>query len=298
MHLRGLILSLLLAPLASAELKVASLHPLISDLLREVGGDKVQVIDLIGPTGDPHSFAPQAKDIAAAEGSQVYFVSGMGLESYLPDLKAILGNRAPIFEVGSTLPSLQGICDHDEDATHHDHEGHDHDYEIDPHWWHSIDLYRRAVGIVQDELTKQSPEDAETFASNASTFRNELDELEKWVKRQVIRIPRDQRKLATAHAAFQYFCEAYGFESFPVQGLNREQMPDAVSLAKLISTLKQEKVTAIFPEIESNPKILQSLTRDTGLKLGGELIADGRGVSSYTDMMRANVTTIVAGLSK
>ena len=297
MHLRGLILSILLAPLASAELKVASLHPLISDLLRQVGGDKVQVIDLIGPTGDPHSFAPQAKDIAAAEGSKVYFVSGMELETYLPELKAILRNRAPIVEVGSTLPSLHGVCDHEEHVGE-DHEGHEHETNrIHTGGIPSIS-FRRAISIVEKKLSEQSPSDAEVFAANAAAYRTELDDLEKWVKREVIRIPRDERKLATAHSAFQYFCEAYGFESFSVQGLNREQMPDAVSLAKLISTLKEEKVTAIFPEMESNPKILQSLTRDTGIRLGGELIADGRGVTSYTDMMRANVTAIVSGLSE
>ena len=83
-----------------------------------------------------------------------------------------------------------------------------------------------------------------------------------------------------------------------MQGVNREQMPDAVTLAKLISTLKSEKVAAIFPEKESNPKMLQSLTRDTGIKLGDELIADGRGVTSYGAMVRANVTAIVAALGK
>ncbi|MDP4625165.1 MAG: metal ABC transporter substrate-binding protein [Akkermansiaceae bacterium] len=291
MNLRGLLLSIFLAPLASAELKVVSLHPLIGDLLRQVGGDKIEVIDLIGANGDPHSFEPQAKDLAAAESAEIYFVSGMELETYLPELKTVLGDRARIVEVGSTLPSLHGACNHE------GHE-HNHEHEIDPHWWHSIDLFRRAAGIVEVELSKQSPEDAATFATNAAAYRGELDELEKWVKREVIRIPRDARKLATAHAAFQYFCEAYGFESFSVQGLNREQMPDAVTLAKLIATLEEEKVAAIFPEKESNPKMLQSLTRDTGIKLGGELIADGRGVTSYKDMMRANVTAIVAGLSK
>lgn len=291
MNLRGFLLALLLAPLASAELKVVSLHPLIGDLLRQVGGDRIVVVDLIGANGDPHSFEPQAKDLATAESAEIYFASGMGLESYLPELKAILGDRARIVEVGANLPALHGACDH---------EGHNHDaeHEIDPHWWHSIDLFRRATDTVTNELSKQSPTDAETFSTNANAYRAELDELEKWVKREVIRIPRDARKLATAHAAFQYFCEAYGFESFSIQGVNREQMPDAIALVNLIATLKEEKVAAIFPEKESNPKILRSLTQDTGIKLGSELIADGRGVSSYTEMMRANVNAIVSGLSE
>jgi zinc/manganese transport system substrate-binding protein len=274
----------------AAELKVASLHPLIGDLLRQVGGEKVQVIDLIGPNGDPHTFEPAPKDLTAADGAAIYFVSGMGLEGYLPDLQAILAGKSRIVEVGATLPALHGACDH---------EGHDHDHthDLDPHWWHSVDLFRRAAGVVAAELSATAPENKAFFEANADAYRAKLDELEKWVKRELIRVPRDRRKLATAHAAFQYFCEAYGFEAYSVQGMNRERMPDAVKLAELIATLKKERVAAVFPEKESNPKMLQSLTRDTGIKLGGELVADGRGMTSYEEMMRGNVNAIVAALS-
>jgi zinc/manganese transport system substrate-binding protein len=274
----------------AAEVKVTSLHPLIGDLLRQVGGDKVEVVDLIGEKGDPHTFEPQAADLVAAEGASLYVVSGMGLEGYLPKLKGILAGKARIVEVGGTLPALHGAC------VHEGHE-HDHDHEMDPHWWHSVDLFRRAAGVVADELSAVSPENKAVFEANAQAYRTKLDELEKWVKREVIRIPRDRRKLATAHAAFQYFCEAYGFEAYPVQGLNRERMPDAAKLAELIATLKRERVAAIFPEKESNPKMLESLTRDSGIQLGGELVADGRGMTSYEEMMRSNVTAIVAALS-
>jgi zinc/manganese transport system substrate-binding protein len=284
----GILLGMIVVS-AAAPLKVASLHPLVGDLLRQVGGDAVEVVDLVGKTGDPHSFQPQAKDLAAAKGAEVYFVSGMGLENYLPELRAVLGENARVVEVGATLPALHGACDH---------EGHNHDHahELDPHWWHSVDLFRRATAVVAEELSKQRTDESEAFAKNAAAYRLKLDALEKWVRRELVRIPRDRRKLATAHAAFQYFCKAYGFETFSVQGLNREQMPDAMTLAKLITTLEQKKVAAIFPEQESNPKMLQSLARDTGIKLGGELIADGRGMTSYEEMMRANVTAIVKGL--
>ncbi len=270
---------------------MVSLHPLIGDLLRQTGGDKIEIVDLIGTKGDPHSFAPQAQDLAAAEGASLYFVSGMGLEGYLPELKSILAGKARIVEVGATLPALHGACDHEG----HDHSEHHH--ELDPHWWHSVDLFRRAAGIVADELSAADPANAEYYAANQAEYRKTLDGLEKWMRRELVKVPKDQRKLATAHAAFQYFCEENDFTGFSVQGLNREQMPDAVSLSELVSTLKKENVLAIFPEKESNPKMLKSLTRDTGIFLGGTLVADGRGMTSYEEMMRMNVETIVAGLT-
>jgi ABC-type Zn uptake system ZnuABC Zn-binding protein ZnuA len=79
--------------------------------------------------------------------------------------------------------------------------------------------------------------------------------------------------------------------------MNREQMPGAKEVAELLESLKKENIRAIFPERESNPKILESLTRDSGIKLGGELIADGRGTTSYEEMMRANVNAIVSALT-
>ncbi len=290
MFLRVLAAALLALPLLSAaELKIAVLHPLLGDLANQIGGDRVETIDLIGPNGDPHHFEPSPEDLKRAENAKLYLVAGMGLEGYLPKLKAIIGDRATVLEVGATLPSIEGACDH---------EGHDHAHahEIDPHWWQSIDLFRRATGIVTEALAAASPENAATFRKNSEAYRSELDLLERWAKKEISKIPRDKRHLATAHAAFNYFCRDFGFTPHPVQGINREQMPDPKQLATLVTNLKEHQVAAIFPEKESNPKILQTLTTDTGIRLGKPLIADGTGGLGYIAMMRHNIETIVDGL--
>lgn len=292
MRFAALVLSAFALPLAAAELKVASLHPLVGDLARQVGGDRVEVIDLIGKNGDPHHFEPAPADLEKAAGAKLYLASGMGLESYLPSLREIIAGKAPVVEIGKDLPSIEGECDHG-------HEGHDHahEHETDPHWWHSIDLFRRATTITAETLSKADPAGAETYTKNAAAYRAKLDELERWTRKEIARIPRDKRHLATAHAAFGYFCKDYGFSAIPVQGLNREQMPDPKKLAALIYELKEHEAGAIFPEKESNPRILQALTKDTGIKLGDPLYADGSGVEGYEAMIRHNVTAIVAGLA-
>lgn len=272
-------------PISAAGLKIAVLHPLLGDLARQVGGEQVEVINLIGPNGDPHHFEPKPEDLAKAEGAALYLIAGMGLEGYLPKLKAIIANKATLIDVGATLPSLEGVADDD-----------DHDHGIDPHWWHSIDRFRRATGVVAEAMAVASPENAGLFRKNAETYRNQLDELERWTRREISKIPRDKRHLATAHAAFNYFCKDFGFTPHPVQGLNPEQMPDPRELATLVADLKTSHVAAIFPEKESNPKILKTLTNDTGIRLGEPLIADGTGGSSYVEMVRHNVAAIVKGL--
>lgn len=286
----GLLASCLI-PLAAADLKVAVLHPLLGDLARQVGGNQVEVIDLIGANGDPHHFEPKPEDLRRAEGATVYLAAGMGLESYLPKLQATIANRAILIEVGKTLPPLEGVGD---DDGHH----HDRAHEVDPHWWHSIDLFRRASGVVTEALVAAAPEHAAEFRKNAAAYQKQLDELERWSRRAISEIPRDNRHLATAHAAFNYFCKDFGFTAHPVQGLSREQMPDPKELASLIADLKKDHVAAIFPEKESNPKILKTLTSDTGIRLGAPLIADGTGGSSYIEMYHHNVDAIVKGLGK
>jgi zinc/manganese transport system substrate-binding protein len=213
----------------------------------------------------------------------------------MDSLLGIVGTKAEIIEIGKDLPSIEGECDHEDHDHGHDHE---HEHEIDPHWWHSIDLFRRATTITADTFAKADPAGAETYAKNAAAYRAKLDELERWTRKEIARIPRDKRHLATAHAAFGYFCKDHNFEPVPVQGMNREQMPDPKKLAALVAELKQHEVGAIFPEKESNPKILEALTKDTGIKLGQPLIADGSTAESYEAMMRHNVAAIVAGLGK
>jgi zinc/manganese transport system substrate-binding protein len=157
-------------------------------------------------------------------------------------------------------------------------------------------LFRRATSVVAEAMAKEFPQNATLFRRNAELYRAELDELERWAKREIAKIPRERRHLATAHAAFNYFCKDFGFTAHPVQGINREQMPGPRELAALVADLKKHQVAAIFPEKESNPKILQNLTRDTGIRLGGSLIADGTGSTRYDEMIRHNVNTIVKAL--
>lgn len=284
--LMGLLLTL---PAAASEWKTVALHPLIAELAREVGGDRVEVVALAGINADPHEFEPTPEELAKTEGARVYLVSGKGLESYLPTLRSIVEPAAEVIEVGASLPSIESNCV----ACHPDDS---HAHVIDPHWWHSVDAFRRATSEVARYFSEIDPAGAAEFHANALAYRGKLDTLESWVRRQVARVPAERRVLATSHAAFGYFCAEFGFEAIPVQGLNREQMPDPKSLARLIATLRERKVQVIFPEDISNPRTLQAITRDTGIRLGDPLIADGSTADSYEAMVRHNVGTICKAL--
>jgi zinc/manganese transport system substrate-binding protein len=285
------ILAIVTAALRAEPLKVAAFHPLLAELAREVGGDSVSVVSLMNATGDPHQFEPSPQNLKEASGAKVYIVAGMGLESYLSALKSIIPDGSRLIEVGATLPPLLS-AGHDEHCTH-DHAAH----ELDPHWWHSIDRFRRATSIVSEAMSHADPESRDLYRARAEAYRAKLDRLEAWTRIQVAKIPKDRRRLATAHSAFNYFCADFGFTPFSIQGLSHEQETNPGALAKLISGLKEERVAALFPEKESNPKILSVLTQDTGIRMGEPLIADGANGMGYDDMIRHNVSAIVKGLT-
>ena len=282
-----LMILVVFSSLAGAQIKVAVLHPLLGDLVGKIGGERVEVVDLMGNGGDPHTFEPGAKELRQAQGSKLYFVCGKGLEPYLPKLRDAAGNQR-VVEVGETLPTLKAevLCDHDGHA--HTHE------EIDPHWWHSIDCWRRAATRVQKELTAIDGDHADFYQKRTTQVRKELAGLQRWVSTELAKVPAESRTLATAHAAFAYFCNEHKWKMLAVQGLNRERIDSPKFLADVVSAIRKEKVRALFPEKRSNPKILRTVAEGAGVVVGEPLIAGGG--SSIEKMFRHNVTVIVEAL--
>jgi hypothetical protein len=169
----------------------------------------------------------------------------------------------------------------------------------DPHWWHSIGNVQRATKIVRDALIKLRPEDKALFSKNADEYIASLATLQKWVKSELAKLPRNQRKLVTSHDAFQYFAKENGFTIHAVEGLSSAEQPSSKQVADIIKLIKAQGVKAIFAETIENPKVLQEITRETGAKMGGELYADGLGegeASTFEGMVKHNVRTIVEGL--
>jgi len=266
---------------AAHGLDVASLHPLITDAVKQVGGDRVTIIEIVKPGMNVHKFQPKASDVKSMASARLIFASGKNLEPYLKDLKDGLQADQLIIEVGESIPS-QKISAKDQIyacCQHHAVGG------IDPHWWHNVRNMERAVRVIEKELTKADPDGKEIYAANSKAARTRLTQLDRWVKGQVV----------TAHAAFGYFCKGYGFKASFVQGLNAQGEVSATQLAEAIKQLREEGIPMVFPEKSANPKILQQIAKQTGAKVGEPLIADGA-TKSYQDMIMTNVNNVVAGL--
>ena len=280
---------------ARAELSVATLHPLMTDVAKNIGGKHVRVVGLMSPGEDIHTFNPSSKDMAVARGSDIVIASGKALETYLPKLKKSLPNSTRLVEAGSFVPSVKIEASSSLFVCCPQHAV----GSIDPHWWHSVSGMKRAAKRLAKEFGKADPANAKAYAANASAYGSRLDALKTWAKKEISRVPRSDRTLVTAHAAFAYFCKEFGFKSLPVAGLSHGETSSKY-LAEAIAEIKKAKVRAVFPEKNANPKTLQVITSATGASLGKALIADGSvaGVTTYEAFVRHNVNAIVAALAK
>ena len=276
--------------IGAEKIRVSSFSTILTEVVEQVGGDRVEVTAHLKPGIDPHDFEPKPSDLKAVANAQIVLLSAKHMEGYVGKLKDATGTKATLVEVGDKgMKSLKLTVQHGD----HAHDGED------PHWWHSVRNIAKATKVVRDELIKVSPEDKATFTANAEAYLAKLDALQDWVASKVAQLPRNQRKLVTNHDAFGYFADEFGFTVMPIAGLSKNDQPGSKKVAELTAKIKAAGVKAVFSEDVANPKVIQEITRETGAKFGGELLSDGLGTGAngtVEGMFKHNVTTIVEAL--
>jgi zinc/manganese transport system substrate-binding protein len=278
-----LILATTFPVVAADRVKVVSFSSILTEIASVVGGDEVEVIGLVKPGVDAHGYDPTPGDMRQLAGAKLVLASGKNLEHYLGKLGS--ATDAKVVKVGDSFPSLEM----DEDGSRI----------VDPHWWHSVANVEKATKVVRDALIEIDPGAEATFKKNAAVYLAALAKLDFWLKQKIAELPRDRRELVTSHDAFQYFARQYGFRIYAIEGVSTGQETSAKQIDELIGIIKSRAVKAIFLEDTLNPKVTTEITRDSGVKIGGTLYADGLGAgdgATYEGMMKHNVTVIVEAL--
>jgi len=271
-------------------LRVVTLSTVLAEIAREVGGGGAEVVNVVEPGVDPHTFNPSPADIRTLIDADVVLASGLKLEAYLDRLVASVGPRGRVVAVGDALPVVLSMPRSGAAG------------EMDPHWWHSIANMLAAVDLVRAELTRARPASADLFARNALAYQGRLAALGVWVTAEVATLPPARRQLVTSHDAFGYFAHDYGFAVHSINGLSTGSEADAKHLAGLIDLIRRENIRAVFAESSANPRLVANLVEETGARLGATLYADGlgpagSGAETYAAMYRHNVLAIVGALS-
>lgn len=298
MKVCGFFVFMVLALAARGEgLRVASLSTVMADWARDIGGDRIEIVEIVKPGTDPHIFEPTPGDYKKIARSRILLANGLGFEGYLDKLRPVLDKSGVRLVVGAEV--VNPIECSTEDHDHSDGHGHHHHGAADPHWWHSVSNARLVANQIRDAFVAVDPGGRETYERNSAALEARLAALAQWARLEIATLPKDKRVLVTSHDALGYFAEEHEFEILPVQGISTSDQPSSQKVRNLIGRMKKRGVKAIFAESIENPKILGQITAETGAKPGGILYADGLGhgeAGTYEGMMRHNVTTIVEAL--
>ena len=268
---------------AENRLDVVASFSILADFVKNVGGDRVNVVSLVGPNGDVHVYTPAPSDAKKNAAAKILFINGLGLEGWLPRLVQSAGSKAMIVTASNGVAPLQLGSD------------------ADPHAWQAVPNVKIYVANISDALSAADPADAAVFRANAERYLRELDALDAEVKAAIAKIAPERRKVITTHNAFGYFAAAYGITFAAPVGVSTETEPSARDIAALIGQIKAEKIPAVFLENLSDERLIRRIAAETGAKVGGTLYSDSltdeKGPApTYIDLIRHNIKALTSAL--
>ncbi len=255
---------------------------IVGDLVRSVGGDRIDLDTLVPADADPHDHEPRPSDAAALAEADVVFRSGGELDEWLGELIESAGGDAA--EV-TLLDSVRASGD-------------------DPHWWQDPRNAILAVGAIRDALAEADPDGRRAYERRAAEYVRELRRLDSAIERCMRAVPAEKRKLVTTHDSLGYFAERYDVELIGsvIPSLSTQAQPSVKDVNALVEQIEQEGVEAIFPEAAVSQRLERAISRESGASVGRELWTDslggeGSGAETYLDAMRANADALAEGMS-
>ena len=278
---------------AQEKIKVVASFSILADLVRNVGGDRVEVAALIGRNEDSHAFEPSPADSRRVADAKLVVVNGLGFEGWLDRLVRAAGSKVPVVVASAGVEPREDV--QDETRLGRDRAG------VDPHAWQSVANVKRYVANIRDALSKVDPAAQGTYAANAGAYLAKLDALDREIRSTLAKIPADRRRVISSHDAFGYFADAYGIAFSAPGGLSTDAEPSALAVARIIRRIRSERIGALFVENVVDPRLVQLIARETGARVGGTLYSDALTGSdgpapTYLDMMRRNVRELATAL--
>jgi len=275
------------------KIKVTTTTTMLSDLVRTIGGDKVEVTGLMGEGVDPHLYSASAGDIEKLGNADIIVFGGLHLEGKMTEIfEKLSSQNKNILNVGEKLDKNKI---HLVDAN-----------TPDPHVWFNTELWEKEAEAVEAELSKFDPKNSNYYKENLKKYKAELNELTTYVKTRISEIPEKSRVLVTAHDAFNYFGEQFGLEVKAIQGVSTDSETGTKNISDLANFIVQRNIKAIFVESSVPKKSIEALqeavkARGKEVKIGGELYSDSLGdkahnSETYIKTVKANADTIVNAL--
>jgi zinc/manganese transport system substrate-binding protein len=285
--------------LASAEaLKVVASFSILGDIAKNIGGDKAEIVTLVGPDSDAHVYEPRPADVAAMGAARVVLINGLGFEGFIDRLVKTSATTATVVEVSKGAKLIEANEERHEEghAEEKKEAGHDHGA-TDPHAFQSVPNVRAYVKTIAEAFCAQDSANCVTYEANAMAYDAKLEALDRDIRAAVSAIPAAKRTIITSHDAFGYFANEYGLRFIAPEGVSTDAEASASDVAKLVDQIREDKAAALFIENISDARLVTQISAETGVKLGGTLYSDALSgndgpASTFIDMMRHNITTI------
>lgn len=275
-------------------LNVVATVGMVADLVRQIGGPRVQVTQLMGSGVDPHLYKATRDDLRLLMQADVIIAVGLMLEGRLQEVLARLKSTSRVVFAADQIPA---------DLLLQSEESGDHP---DPHVWMDVEAWSHCLAGITSALSAERPQYAAEFDSRARELSLELQGLHAYGLQSVASIPQDRRVLITSHDAFRYFGRAYGLEVMGLQGISTESEAGLLRVNALVDLLVQRRISAVFIESSVPQKNIAALmegavARGHQVSIGGELYSDAMGEQgtwegTYPGMLDHNITTITRSL--
>lgn len=284
-------------PLADRPIRAVATTGMIADLVDNIGGERLELTGLMGPGVDPHLYTATAADMGRLARADIIFYNGLHLEGKMSTIFEDMRRRG-IRTVAVTDALSATELRPAADGMHGPH---------DPHVWFDVRLWMKAARHVCEALKELDPTHAASYQARTDRYLAQLADLHAEVRRKAEQVPRGQRVLITAHDAFYYFGQAYGFEVRGLQGISTAEEPSVEAVQSLAAFIAERRLPAIFVESSVPPRTIQAVQRAVAARghtvaIGGELFSDALGDAgtpegTYIGMIRHNIDTIVKALA-
>jgi zinc transport system substrate-binding protein len=274
------------------------------DFAGKIGGDKINLINLI-PTGtEPHDWEPSAEDIVNLEKADVFIYNGAGMEGWVEKVLESLENKdLIIIETSRDIEIIKTNEDeeHEAEEEHESEEeqGHAH-LDYDPHVWLDPMFAKKQMEAIKEGLIIADPENKEYYENNYLNNAKLLDELDEEFKDRLALFTK--REIIVAHEAYGYLCKAYELKQVPIEGLNADAEPSAARMAEIIEFAKANNIKTIFFEELVSPKVAETIANEIGAQtevlspLEGIMEEDLSKGKDYFSVMRDNLEALVKAL--
>ncbi|WP_027877765.1 metal ABC transporter solute-binding protein, Zn/Mn family [Meiothermus cerbereus] len=283
-----------LLPLQQTPVQVVTTVNFITDLVQQVGGNRVRVTGLMGAGVDPHLYKASAGDVRRLQQAHLIFYGGLHLEGKMVEL---LERLPRAIAVTDAIPRERLIRPPG---------GFQGQYTYDPHVWFDVTLWQLTVDRVRDALSRVDPAGSAYYQASAAAYRQRLAQLDAFIRQQIALVPPQQRVLITAHDAFAYLGRRYGLEVRGLQGISTVSEAGARDVQELAEFIVQRRIRAIFVESSVPRRPIEAVVaaaqaRGWNVVIGGQLFSDSAGnpgtpEGTYVGMMEHNIRTIVNGL--